>query len=129
MPFKPFNIPEDLRSPIVVCPAKKPAANARCDKEHNKILLGARNILGKRIRLRISPDVWAKHRLKNGQIFARLRGEAMLVSCPNDAQAWAVIKLIQNVLMSLNGKYLPVDEPAYNLRQNGSESADKGIEP
>lgn len=71
----------------------------------NRFTLSERELAGRRTKLRIAVDVWARNR-KGGLSFQRLRGKAVLLSCPSAEQAELAIDLIRQVCASLDGKHL-----------------------
>ena len=99
--ISPTVTPEDLALPTMVQAKKKLAMHA---KDRNYMLLSARNIRGKRVLIRISFEAYGPTRKTIN--FNRLQGESLLLSFSTVNQARAAIKLLQDCVISLSGKYL-----------------------
>jgi hypothetical protein len=74
-------------------------------KVFNAFVLQERESRGRRIKMRISFEVWSRRRSGNLD-YARLREQHVVLSCPNSAQARAVVALLQSVCKQLDGKFL-----------------------
>ena len=72
---------------------------------YNRFTLSERESQGRRTKLRVAVDVYARNR-KGNLGFQRLRNKAVLLSCPNAEQAELAIDLIRQVCASLDGKHL-----------------------
>ena len=71
----------------------------------NSFTLSERESQGRRTKLRVSVDVYARNR-KGDLGFQRLRNKAVLLSCPSAEQAEIAIDIIRQVCASMHGKHL-----------------------
>lgn len=100
---KPLGRPvlgENLSDPIVV-------SALDCDQAvavRNRLFLQMPSHLGRRVRLRISPESWCKFS-KNWN-FYRMKQRQLILSCPNAEQAELALDAITAFVKTLNGKLL-----------------------
>lgn len=73
----------------------------------NRAVMAMCNTMGRRVRIRIQPEIWVKWGGK--WTYRRLRQQAVTVSCPNPQQAELTIDLVPRFLEQLNGKWLAED--------------------
>jgi hypothetical protein len=112
---KAFNylsqIQEDTTTPIqlLLQPEEHVERLQESETAFNQFILGEREAHGRRVKLRVEFSAYSRQKA-GGLGFTRLRGRHMLLSCPNAAQADAVIALIRQVCSQLEGKYLAAPE-------------------
>jgi hypothetical protein len=98
--YKPPLILHDLTTSNVVQPALVPPAS----KAVNRAILSVHESMRQRVKLRVGVEAWTSW---SGQrAYKRLRGQHVLVSCPNAEQAELFIQAVHEFAMSLNGKWL-----------------------
>ena len=100
------SIQEDMSKPIQLMRSETLADQVQETNEtYNRFTLSERESQGRRTKLRVAIDVYARNR-KGGLGFQRLRNKAVLLSCPTAEQASLAIDLICQVAASLEGKHL-----------------------
>jgi hypothetical protein len=98
---------EDNSDPITILSTfyDIPESLQAADDTYNSFLLGEREAHGRRTKLRIDVSVYGRQR--NGRMgFIRMRNQHVLVSCPTGRQANATIRMMQQILNQLEGKFL-----------------------
>jgi hypothetical protein len=105
-PSRPVNarnrpsLREDTSAPITVEVGEVLEHN----RAVNRAVMNTCQILGRRVRIRIQPEVWTKW---NGKwSYRRVRQSGVTVSCPNPDQAELVTEAISRVLKGMDGKFL-----------------------
>ena len=101
------DIVEDIHAPINVDANTHGVRMAI--KERIAFLLSERSLHSRRTKIRLNFEVYARNGSRDMN-YIRIPGEHVLISCPTPAQARAVIKLLQKVCSSLDGKWLVEEE-------------------
>jgi hypothetical protein len=97
---------EDISVPIIAIPdidGLTPAMREANDS-HNRFLLSERESHGKRTKLRIGVEVWARTRHNVG--YVRLRNKHVVLSLPSADQAELAIEMIRQLCTAMAGKHL-----------------------
>ena len=104
---------QDLKAPISVIATENGARMPTASRERNEALLNQRYIHGRRTQLRLSFEAYCRTGARPLN-YSRLSRSHILLNFPTPSQAKAAIRMIQQVVMSLNGKLLDesiLDDP------------------
>ncbi len=74
-------------------------------RAENRAVMAVSEILGRRVRIRIQPEIWVKWGGRRWN-YRRARQCGVTVSCPSPEQAELVIQAIAAFAQSLEGKWL-----------------------
>jgi hypothetical protein len=74
-------------------------------RAENRAVMGVSETLGRRVRVRIQPEIWVKWGGKRWN-YRRARQCGIAVSCPNPEQAELFIQAMHDFAASLTGKWL-----------------------
>ena len=93
----------DIRLPIQVVESLRSKSKAR--GEYNETLLRERYHQCRKTVIRLVFEVYGRRGARQ-LTYIPLQGESLMLACPTPSQAKAAIRMIQDVIMSLNGKLL-----------------------